>query len=277
MARPNKIGLFYYNIDTDRYSDIRIRRLKNDFKCMGLCVYDYILNSIYRNGGVLEWDESTAFDVSEYFGLKETQVIEVVNYCCKTGLFNKELFTSERVLTSKSIQERYVYICKNAKIKYKLEERFNLLETDKKNSSTEDYSKSTEETLKSTEDLLKSSEESTQRKEKEKINNKKEIFFPDGLPESDIPDPYFNNSIDWKMLLEQFNKITGKNQPAITGRTRMQFLERLREGFTKNDILNTIKNACKDSYHKDHNLKFINLMYISEAKTMEQYANNKHG
>lgn len=110
-----------------------------------------------------------------------------------------------------------------------------------------------------------------------KEGENEDFIFPDGLPESDILDPYFNNSIDWKMLLEQFNKITGKNQPAISGRTRMQFLERLREGFTKNDILNTIKNACKDSYHKEHNLKFINLMYISEAKTMEQYANNKHG
>ncbi|MFB6456536.1 DUF4373 domain-containing protein [Chitinophaga sp. Hz27] len=102
-------GFAYWSVQTDRYMDIRIKRLKKDFKCDGIAVYDYLLNEIYRvKGCYLEWDESTAFDVAEYFGLKETTVKEIVNYCCAVGLFSKELLTSERVLTSKSIQERYI-------------------------------------------------------------------------------------------------------------------------------------------------------------------------
>lgn len=111
-----KVGLQYYNIDTDRYQDIRIKRLKKDCGCNGIAVYDYILCEIYRvKGCFLEWDDSTVFDVAEYFGLKENQVGEIVNYCCKVGLFDEELRASGSVLTSESIQRRYIEMCKRAK------------------------------------------------------------------------------------------------------------------------------------------------------------------
>lgn len=105
----NKTGFSYYAVDTDRYQDIKVKRLKKDCGCAGIAVYDYILCEIYRvKGCFLEWDESTAFDVSEYFGLKENQVKEIVNYCCAVGLFDKELLTCESILTSTSIQIRYI-------------------------------------------------------------------------------------------------------------------------------------------------------------------------
>jgi hypothetical protein len=98
--------------------DIKIKRLKRGFGCSGIAVYDYILCEIYRvKGCFLEWDESTAFDVADYFGLKETLVNEIVNYCCVVGLFNRALFTSGNILTSKSIQSRYIDMCTRAKRK----------------------------------------------------------------------------------------------------------------------------------------------------------------
>ncbi|MDR2858937.1 MAG: DUF4373 domain-containing protein [Mediterranea sp.] len=85
-----KIGLSFYTLDTDRYQDIRIKKLKKEIGCIGIAVYDYILCEIYRvKGCFLEWDKSTAFDVADYLGLKETQVNEVVNYCCVVGLLIK--------------------------------------------------------------------------------------------------------------------------------------------------------------------------------------------
>ncbi|MCW3466532.1 DUF4373 domain-containing protein [Chitinophaga nivalis] len=111
-----KTGFHYYSIETDRYQDIKIKRLKKECGCNGLAVYDYILCEIYRvKGCFISWDESTAFDVAEYLGLKESQVNEIVNYCCHVGLFNKELLASERVLTSSSIQLRFVDWSKKAK------------------------------------------------------------------------------------------------------------------------------------------------------------------
>lgn len=108
-----KKGLSFFRLDTDRYQDKRIKRLRKDFKRDGVAVYDYILCEIYRvEGSFIVWDESTAFDVADYWELKETVLSEIVNYCCAVGLFDKRLFTSERVLTSGSIQRRYSEICK---------------------------------------------------------------------------------------------------------------------------------------------------------------------
>lgn len=116
MARPTKKGLAYFSTDTDRYQDIKIKRLRKELSCAGIAVWDYILNEIYRvEGSFISWDEHTAFDVADYFNIKESLVNEVVNYCCNVGLFNKELRTSESVLTSEAIQERYVKICKEAR------------------------------------------------------------------------------------------------------------------------------------------------------------------
>ena len=113
-----KTGLLYYNVDTDRFQDLRIKRLKKDMGCDGYAVYEYILNEIYRvRGCFLVWDESTAFDVAEYWGLRETKVNEIVRYCCAVGLFDKALLSNGRVLTSPSIQSRYVNMCIKAKRK----------------------------------------------------------------------------------------------------------------------------------------------------------------
>lgn len=114
----NKQGFNYFNIDTDRYQDSRIKRLKKTLGCVGLSVYDYILCEIYRvKGCFIVWDESTAFDVADYLEIKETVVQEVVNYCCNVGLFNKELRASENVLSSGSIQRRFLEMSIRAKRK----------------------------------------------------------------------------------------------------------------------------------------------------------------
>lgn len=114
----NKAGFEYYNVDTNRYQDIKIKRLKKDFGTSGIAVYDYILCEIYRvRGCFLVWDESTAFDVAEYFGLKETLVNEIVNYCCVVGLFDKALLASGSIISSRSIQQRFIDMSTRAKRK----------------------------------------------------------------------------------------------------------------------------------------------------------------
>lgn len=110
-----KTGLNYFTVDCERYQDRRIKRLKKDFSCRGIAVYDYILCEIYRvQGCFLEWDSNTVFDVAEYFGLKENVVQEIVAYCGTVGLFDKELL-SRGIITSASIQQRYIDMCTRAK------------------------------------------------------------------------------------------------------------------------------------------------------------------
>ncbi len=124
---PFKTGFDYYSIDTDRYQDIRIKRLKKSQGCVGLAVYDYILCEIYRvRGCFLEWDESIAFDVADYLGIKEEAVSEIVNYCCVVGLFDEGLLKGEKVLTSQSIQNRFAEMCQRTGRKVVIPDRIKI-------------------------------------------------------------------------------------------------------------------------------------------------------
>ena len=111
-----KVGFAYYSVETDRYQDIRIKRLKKDKGATGLAIYDYLLCEIYRvKGCYLAWDENIAFDVADYFGIKEELVNEIVDYCCHVGLFDDQKLKTNNYLTSRSIQKRYIDWSKKAK------------------------------------------------------------------------------------------------------------------------------------------------------------------
>ena len=112
----NKVGFIYYSVNTDRYSDIKLKRLKKKYKCDGIAVYDKVLCEIYREKGYyIEWNEMTCFDVAEYFELTEDRVLEIISYCCEVGLFSLEKFDQLKVLTSASIQGRFLDWSKKAK------------------------------------------------------------------------------------------------------------------------------------------------------------------
>ncbi|QTE37498.1 DUF4373 domain-containing protein [Mucilaginibacter gossypii] len=111
-----KQGFAFYRNDTDRYQDIKIKRLKKEFKCDGVCVYDHILNELYRvKGYYLEWDANVAFDIAEYWDLQEQRVLDIVNYCCLIKLFDNSLLTKFGIITSKSIQSRFKNMCQISK------------------------------------------------------------------------------------------------------------------------------------------------------------------
>ena len=161
-----KTGLLYYNADTDRFQDIRIKRLKKAMGCDGYAVYEYLLNEIYRvRGCFLVWDESTAFDAAEYWGLKETKVNEIVRYCCAVGLFDKALLDSGRVLTSPSIQSRYVSMCIRARRKaVDIPETYNILPEESRK-MLQEYLKLAEVSPKMQEESPKLTEESGKMRE----------------------------------------------------------------------------------------------------------------
>lgn len=130
MPRTARKGFAYYKAETDRFQDIKIRRLKKRHNCAGYAVYQYILNEIYRvEGCYMEFSEDEAFDCSEYWTLQESEVQAIVDYCAEIGLFDSGLWKQKRILTARSIQERYVDMCRAAKRKPVLPEDIILLDT----------------------------------------------------------------------------------------------------------------------------------------------------
>lgn len=123
-----KQGFSYYKAETDRFQDIKIKRLKKRYHCVGYAVYQYVLNEIYRvRGYFLRFTEDHLFDVSEYWDIDEEDVTAIIGYCAEIGLFNAQLWQEKGVLTGRSIQARYIDICKVCKKAPVIEEDIRLV------------------------------------------------------------------------------------------------------------------------------------------------------
>jgi uncharacterized phage protein (TIGR02220 family) len=80
------------------------------------------------------------------------------------------------------------------------------------------------------------------------------------------------DDIDFQSLLLVFNKITGKKMKVINEKAKKQFRARLREGYSKQDIMKAIKNCFEDDFHKA-NPKYLTPEFISRPDKFEKYVN----
>ena len=193
-----KSGLTYYNVDTDRYQDKRIKKLKKNNGCVGLAVYDYIVCECYRvNGWGMEYDEDVVFDIADYLNIKEIMVTEVVRYCAFVGLFDEGLLGCG-IITSEDIQLRYLEICKRSKrVTASIPQEYRLYHEDLQK-TTEDAVKTTEDLQKTTEDAVKTTEDATQNKIKEnKIKENKRVCDNAHTCEDTQEDSIFSKFINW--------------------------------------------------------------------------------
>lgn len=186
----NKVGFDFYRTDTDRYQDIKIKRLKKKYKCNGIAVYDYILNEIYRvRGYYLEWDTNMSFDIADYWDIDEALVIEIVNYCCQINLFHKPFITSENIITSKSIQVRFLKMSKISKRNdTKIQEEYLLIQEESVKLPEEcDQNSGSLPHRREEKSIVKNSR--GEGKEKEKVFSPPlfvdvELFFKDKIPDT---------------------------------------------------------------------------------------------
>lgn len=115
MARIAKSGLEYFPFDIDFFQDVNIRKLIKRQGGKAVAVYAHLLCLIYKNGYYMQWDNELPFIVSEVLGFEEAYISEVIKSCLMLGLFDKNMYDSEQVLTSKGIQARYWNIQHNAR------------------------------------------------------------------------------------------------------------------------------------------------------------------
>ena len=86
-----------------------------------------------------------------------------------------------------------------------------------------------------------------------------------------------NNNINFEKLLSFLNSKTGRNFKVINETTKKKYYARLKEGYTKDDILNAIINAVNSDYHKENNFKYLTPEFFSRADKLNLYSsiNNK--
>lgn len=84
-----------------------------------------------------------------------------------------------------------------------------------------------------------------------------------------------DDSIDWSSLKDYFIKVTGKDIRVVNETAKRQFRARLREGYTKKDIANAIKNCYNSDFHRETNHKYLTLEFISRAEKLDKYSTIK--
>ena len=171
MGRRVKKGLDYFPLDVDFFQDIKIRKL---IRCQGgkaLTVYIALLCNIYKEEGYyIRWDNDLPFIISEQTGYEDGYVHEVLRNCVALGLFDKALFDSEKIYTSRSIQERYREICGSSKRRSGIEEYCLLPENGEGNEASDPKKKGKTEPEKAGRGFI-SSEEIAINSEEMRINS----------------------------------------------------------------------------------------------------------
>ena len=112
MARPKKEGLDYFPMDTDIFSDEKVRILKARYGTDGIALYLYVLCRIYRNGYYTRYDEDFEYVAAEELRMSVAKVQQIMTYLFSRSLLTKltkvsTLVIPVTIITSHGIQRRF--------------------------------------------------------------------------------------------------------------------------------------------------------------------------
>lgn len=92
-----------------------------------------------------------------------------------------------------------------------------------------------------------------------------------------VNDNVNDNVIDFEKLIEVYNLIFDKQCRVIAPAIRSKYLKRLKEGYTKKEIVDAMKNAKKDEYHKGCDFKYLTLEFFSRPDKLDRFINAPAG
>ena len=108
MARPEKRGLRSFSLDVDFFDDEKIETIAGEFGIKGEIVAIKLLCAIYRNGYFIEWSDNYRTKmIRNLTGISANLLDSIVLRLVSCGFFDKSIFDSTQVLTSRGIQRRY--------------------------------------------------------------------------------------------------------------------------------------------------------------------------
>lgn len=79
------------------------------------------------------------------------------------------------------------------------------------------------------------------------------------------------NSINFSGLLKFINHILGKNYQVINIQIKNKYNARLKDGYTKEQIMSAIINASKDAYHVETKFKYLTPEFFSRSTIIDKY------
>ena len=108
MGRSPKMGLDYFPLQTDVGSDPKIKKLIRRGGKDAWVVFSWMLVLIYHEGYFSDADTIKESITWDFRDIDEDVVENCFTLMADLNLINKELFETERIITSRGIQRQYV-------------------------------------------------------------------------------------------------------------------------------------------------------------------------
>lgn len=115
MARPIKEGLDYLPLDVDFFENPKIEAIADEFGCAGECIILRLFCRIYDNGAFIKVDALLTRPISKRTGTSIETVTAVIDRAVEYDIFDRDKYEQFGVLTSKGIQERFLFAKKRSK------------------------------------------------------------------------------------------------------------------------------------------------------------------
>jgi hypothetical protein len=91
---------------------------------------------------------------------------------------------------------------------------------------------------------------------------------------NNIPDAEASEGIDFDILREFVNRELGRAFVVVNPAVKKKYKATLKQGYTKQMIMNAILNCKKDQYHIDTNYKYCTIEYFSRPNTLDLHGTN---
>lgn len=123
MSKAPKVGLDYYPFDVGFFDDMKIMLVAEKFGWKGELIAVKLLCQIYKEGYMIQWND----DASVVFAKRvmcdpacRALVKEVIKELVDVGFFDKGIYDSLHLLTSRAIQKRWLAVRKKGRLYNKI-------------------------------------------------------------------------------------------------------------------------------------------------------------
>lgn len=188
MARPAKKGIDFFPFDVDFLNNIKVRRILRHCGPNSISILIYLLSNIYKDEGYyMKWNDDISFLITDSLGVSEEEINAVIEKSLEVGFFNEKMFEKYKIITSKGIQDRYLFATEKRVKTHVIDEYILVSDTETRVSDTE----TTEKQSISTQSKVKES----------KVNKSKEKESKKNTQKTDVISEYTSNENLRKTIL----------------------------------------------------------------------------
>jgi hypothetical protein len=128
MPRPKKKGFEYFPLDTDLFSNRKVKNLRRAHGAVGILTYINLMCKVYKKGYFFEFNDIDELcnDIAEEITNTQVErtaraVAETINYLVGRGILSEGLF-ERGIISGEALQEQYVISAYKAKRKIEMDE-----------------------------------------------------------------------------------------------------------------------------------------------------------